>query len=129
MSEKRPFKVGDEVVLISGSWGRYISGEGKVSKVYKNGNFVLEGDNQQYRPNGYATGDLHLYRPKVVHKDDSIVRKLKLEMEFNDVRVLLESEVQNIRNSRTEPTKKKIEQLKKALGIIRVINGKTQKED
>jgi len=46
-----PFVVGAEVVVVSGTWGRHLSPKRKVAKVHKNGNFLLEGSDRQYRPN------------------------------------------------------------------------------
>jgi hypothetical protein len=51
MSEQHPFQPGQEVAVVSkGRFGPDASYRfTKVAKVYKNGNFVLEGSPQQYR--------------------------------------------------------------------------------
>ena len=52
-----PFVVGSRVAIISG-YAKDLSApkEGFVSKVYKNGNFRIEGDDRQFRPTVSARG-------------------------------------------------------------------------
>lgn len=52
---KHPFQPGIAVAVISGSWGVPRPVKRVVAKVYKNGNFVLEGFDQQWRP-GFSAG-------------------------------------------------------------------------
>jgi len=56
MSKDSPFQVGTEVAIqIQGGWrAPYSFKFGRVAKVHKSGNFVLEGSPQQWRP--YAPG-------------------------------------------------------------------------
>jgi len=51
-----PFVVGAEVVVVSGNWGRHLSPKRKIAKVYKNGNFLLEGSDRQYKPRAFSNG-------------------------------------------------------------------------
>lgn len=50
MTQESPFKVGVEVICVNTHSDRRLEGRAKVAKVYANGNFVLEGSTQQYRP-------------------------------------------------------------------------------
>ena len=53
-NELNKFEVGDEVVFVSTHWGRRLGLRKKVAKVYKNGNFLLEGSpDKQWRPNSW----------------------------------------------------------------------------
>ncbi len=47
-----PFQPGEEVAVVSrGRWDSSVAiTRVKVAKVYKNGNFIVEGSSQQYRP-------------------------------------------------------------------------------
>lgn len=44
-----PFQPGVEVAIVTRNYNGTSYSLSKVAKVYKNGNFVLEGNNQQYR--------------------------------------------------------------------------------
>ena len=118
--KERPFQVGDEVALISGGWGRYIWGRDKVKKIYKTGNFVLERDKQQYKPDGYAAGEGRYRTPHVVHADSEVVQEIMLEKEFNDAKHDLEEAVDRLRK-RSSPSKKAIRDMRKALKIIKTL--------
>lgn len=70
---KREFKVGDKVARVSG-WGGTFVDFRTVRKVYKNGRFVLEGETQQYRQDGYMAGTNSSYRGVPLrHADEPIV--------------------------------------------------------
>lgn len=129
MSE-RPFEVGEEVVLVStGGWYRYISGKGKVAKFHKSGNFVLEGDSQQYNPNGYATGERRYREPHCVHADDEQIKEIELEKSFRDVRGDLESAIGDLRRS-VSPSEKATKKMQKVLKLIQeIIDADKQPED
>jgi hypothetical protein len=43
-------KPGAEVIFRSSGWGNRFGRTAKIDKVYKTGNFTVEGDKQQYRP-------------------------------------------------------------------------------
>ena len=49
-NSESPFKPGVEVAICGRRFGGGSWSKGKVGKVYATGNFVLEGDTQQYRP-------------------------------------------------------------------------------
>lgn len=103
------FIEGAEVIHIDSGWnGRRHGSRYKIGKVYKNGNFILEGDadRQQWRPSNfgcaYKTGDsylrgghLELYQGKHAAeaaeqkaKHDRIVRLRKAQGWLNDKRDL-----------------------------------------
>jgi hypothetical protein len=54
-AEQNPFVVGAEVVTVNTHWHRRLGNRRKIAKVYKNGNFILEGDEQkrQWTPRGW----------------------------------------------------------------------------
>ena len=72
MTDKKLFEAGEHVYL-KGSYGRLI--RKTVGKTYKNGNFVLSGNQQQYSPDGYSTA-------KVGHPDLVVHRTEELDAEY-----------------------------------------------
>ncbi len=61
---EHPFKVGVEVAIVSRSrWNKSVSIiPVKVGKINKNGNFVLEGSQQQYRPGKGFDGEWQAFK-------------------------------------------------------------------
>ena len=72
MASKHEWRAGEEVFLErSHGWSDTEYVRARIAKVYKSGNFVLEGSTQQYRPDrmklhAYATGDARYRSPTVV---------------------------------------------------------------
>lgn len=87
---QQPFAAGDKVVKIeSGGWGgprRFRTTT--VAKVYKNGNFILEGDanRTQYRQTGSAVGT-GFSRGHIYHATDELLVELRQERDDHAIRL------------------------------------------
>ena len=110
MTEGKPFQAGDEVFLIRqarwGNAGLTAAQLTKVAKVYKTGNFVLEGSSQQYRPSGHEAGQrLGSTWFTVVHATDEMRANVTEAKELNilQMRALnaLESATKRVRKADT----------------------------
>lgn len=64
----RAFKAGDKVALIDSGWGHNSVRVTHVTKVYKNGRFILDFGTGQFRANGSGTGNWS--QVHVEHWDD-----------------------------------------------------------
>ena len=103
MTEGKPFQAGDEVFIV-GSKPHHATLT-KVAKVYKTGNFVLEGSSQQYRPSGHEAGQPRWSPLTVYHATDEMRAK------FDDAKKLvglrqstietLSNAVSRVRNANT----------------------------
>lgn len=95
MTDESPFKVGTEVYKVRRSnWAETgIYQSATVAKVYKNGNFTLEGSNQQWKPSqtyhdggrswgAYPTGDTTFNRTRVIPvNEETLARRQREETE------------------------------------------------
>lgn len=86
---QKPFAAGDKVVRIeSGGWvGPRRFRAATVGKVYKNGNFILEGDadRNQFRQNGSPVNRSYI-RGQIHHATDELMVELRQEREDHLIR-------------------------------------------
>jgi hypothetical protein len=65
MATNQTIDVGTKLAIVSFRGERRISGPVTVAKVHKNGNFTIEGSNQQYKPSVGYDGKLYANRTGV----------------------------------------------------------------
>lgn len=94
-------KVGQEVALRQGGWGRTYNGRtDKIAKVHKNGNFVLESDaRQQWRPwrdGASKTGDARWSRERCVPITPEVRAELDAENRLYAAKQVVQAEADRL---------------------------------
>lgn len=90
MFNKKPFREGDPVLLVTGSRHNGVRSyrPSTVSKVLKNGNFRVEAYPKiQYRQSGHAAGERGGFwdtRPVVHHDTDELRNEIRAERKIHD---------------------------------------------
>ncbi len=88
---------GAEVIFRSSGWGHRFGRVAKIEKVYKNGNFTIEGNAQQYRPvhdYAYETGGRGYHRDSLYPLTDEIKRDVAREQSIRAAQKIVHDEAE-----------------------------------